>query len=107
MVAKQANKTEGCRGSLLVLLGLLLPLLRNSAPKAEIALYFLFKAMTHKDFREDRTHLMGKKEENCPILINLQFIFSVAIGQMNYAKREENNTPSSFLSFLKHDPVPA
>lgn len=89
------------------MLGLLSPLLRNSAPKAEIALYFLFKAMTHKDFREDRTHLMGKKEENCPVLINLQFIFSVAIGQMNYAKREENNTPSSFLSFLKHDPVPA
>lgn len=61
--------------------------------------------MTQKDFREVRQSMFnGEKGGKWPILINLQFIFSVAIGKMNHAGEK---SPSSFLSFLKYDPVPA
>lgn len=50
-------------GVLAGLAGPVVTSLEEFCPKAEIALYFLFKAMTHKDFREDRTHLMGKRKK--------------------------------------------
>lgn len=61
--------------------------------------------MTQKDFRDVRQSIFnGEKGEKWPILINLQFIFSVAIGKMNHAGKKSLN---SFLSFLKYDPAPA
>lgn len=42
--------------------------------------------MTQKDFRDVRQSIFnGEKGGKWPILINLQFIFSVAIGKMNHA----------------------
>lgn len=31
---------------------------------------------------------MGREEENCPILINLQLICSGTIGKMNYVEKD-------------------